>query len=120
MMREYATSEAMHGLGIPTTRALAVVATGDDVARETLLPGAVLVRVAASHIRVGTFQYAAAHGDPALVRRLADYAIARHHPQALAAENPYLAFFEAVVEAQASLVARWSLAGCSSASSTAS
>jgi uncharacterized protein YdiU (UPF0061 family) len=97
----------MHGLGIPTTRALAVVATGDHVARETLLPGAVLVRVAASHIRVGTFQYAAAHGDPALVRRLADHAIARHHPHALAAENPYLAFFEAVVEAQASLVARW-------------
>jgi uncharacterized protein YdiU (UPF0061 family) len=107
MLREYAIGEAMHGLGIPTTRALAVVATGDDVARETLLPGAVLVRVAASHIRVGTFQYAAAHGDPALVRRLADHAIARHHPHALAAENPYLAFFEAVVEAQASLVARW-------------
>jgi uncharacterized protein YdiU (UPF0061 family) len=111
MLREYAIGEAMHGLGIPTTRALAVVATGDHVARETLLPGAVLVRVAASHIRVGTFQYAAAHGDPALVRRLADYAIARHHPQALEAENPYLAFFEAVVEAQASLVARWMLVG---------
>jgi uncharacterized protein YdiU (UPF0061 family) len=107
MLREYAVSEAMHGLGIPTTRALAVVATGDHVARETLLPGAVLVRVAASHVRVGTFQYAATLGDPALVRRLADHAIARHHPRALEAENPYLAFFEAVVESQASLIARW-------------
>jgi uncharacterized protein YdiU (UPF0061 family) len=71
----------------------------------------VLVRVAASHVRVGTFQYAAALGDPALVRRLADHAIARHHPGALEAENPYLAFFEAVVEAQASLIARWMLVG---------
>jgi uncharacterized protein YdiU (UPF0061 family) len=111
MLREYAIGEAMHALGIPTTRALAVVATGEDVVRETLLPGAVLVRVAASHIRVGTFQYAAARGDAALVRRLADYAIARHHPGALDAQNPYLAFFEAVAEAQASLIARWMLVG---------
>ena len=111
MLREYVISEAMHALGIPTTRALAVVATGEEVMRETPLPGAVLVRVAASHIRVGTFQYAAAHGDTALVRRLADHAIARHHPAALQAENPYLAFFEAVVEAQASLIARWMLVG---------
>jgi protein adenylyltransferase len=111
MLREYAIGEAMHALGIPTTRALAVVATGDRVARETLLPGAVLVRVAASHVRVGTFQYAAAHGDPALVRRLADHVIARHHPRALEAEHPYLAFFEAVVDAQASLIARWMLVG---------
>ncbi len=111
MLREYAIGEAMHALGIPTTRALAVVATGDHVARETLLPGAVLIRVAASHVRVGTFQYAAAHGDPALVRRLADHAIARHHPHALEAENPYLAFFGAVVDAQASLIARWMLVG---------
>ncbi len=111
MLREYAISEAMHALGIPTTRALAVMATGDHVARETLLPGAVLVRVAASHVRVGTFQYAAAHGDPALARRLADHAIARHHAHALEAENPYLAFFEAVVDAQASLIARWMLVG---------
>ena len=80
MLREYVISEAMHALGIPTTRALAVVATGEQVARETLLPGAVLSRVAASHIRVGTFQYAAAQRDPALVRRLADYTIARHYP----------------------------------------
>jgi uncharacterized protein YdiU (UPF0061 family) len=111
MLREYVIGEAMHALGIPTTRALAVVATGEDVARETLLPGAVLIRVAASHVRVGTFQYAAAHGDPALVRRLADHAIARHHPHALEAENPYLAFYEAVVDAQASLIARWMLVG---------
>src|SRR3712207_1521785 len=101
----------MHALGIPTTRALAVAATGDQVVRETLLPGAVLARVAASHIRVGTFEYAARRDDPELVRRLADYAIARHHPHAADAENPYLAFFEAVVDAQASLVARWMLVG---------
>ncbi len=111
MLREYAIGEAMHALGIPTSRALAVVATGDQVARETMLPGAVLTRVAASHLRVGTFQYAAAHADPTLVRRLADHAIARHHPQAVEAENPYLAFFEGVVDAQASLVARWMLVG---------
>jgi uncharacterized protein YdiU (UPF0061 family) len=111
MLREYLIGEAMHALGIPTTRALAVVATGDRVARETILPGAVLSRVAASHVRVGTFQYAAVRGDPTLVRRLADYAIARHHPRALEAENPYLAFFEAVVDAQASLIARWMLVG---------
>ncbi|MBA3304654.1 MAG: YdiU family protein [Thermoleophilaceae bacterium] len=111
MLREYVIGEAMHALGIPTTRALAVVATGDHVARDTVLPGAVLTRVAASHLRVGTFQYAAAHGDLTLVRRLADYAIARHHPDAVEAENPYLAFFEGVAEAQASLVARWMLVG---------
>ena len=81
------------------------------MARETLLPGAVLTRVAASHLRVGTFQYAAARGDQALVRRLADHAIARHHPHAAEAENPYLAFFESVVDSQASLIARWMLVG---------
>ena len=111
MLREYLISEAMHALGIPTTRALAVVATGQGVMRETMLPGAVLVRVAASHLRVGTFQYAARLRDPALVRRLADYAIARHYPKAAEAENPYLAFLEGVVEAQASLIARWMLVG---------
>ena len=111
MLREYVIGEAMHALGIPTTRALAVVATGEDVVRETLLPGAVLARVAASHVRVGTFQYAATQGGQALVRRLADHAIARHHPHAAEAEHPYLAFFEAVVDAQASLVARWMLVG---------
>ncbi|GAA3339325.1 YdiU family protein [Amorphoplanes nipponensis] len=107
MLREYVVSRAMHALGIATTRALAVVATGRTVHRETPLPGAVLARVAASHLRVGTFQYARATGDPALLRRLADHAIARHHPQAATAERPYLALFEAVVAAQASLIARW-------------
>jgi serine/tyrosine/threonine adenylyltransferase len=111
MLREHVIGEAMHALGIPTTRALAVVATGEQIARDTMLPGAVLTRVAASHLRVGTFQYAAAHKDPTLVRRLADHAIARHHPHAAEAESPYLAFFEAVVDAQASLVARWMLVG---------
>ena len=111
MLREYVVSEAMHALGIPTTRSLAVVATGRPVRRETLLPGAVLARVASSHLRVGSFQYAGATGDVDLLRRLADHAIARHHPAAAAAERPYLALFEAVVAAQASLVARWMLVG---------
>jgi len=111
MLREYLVAEAVHALGIPTTRALAVVATGGKVARETMEPGAVLVRVAASHLRVGTFQYAAANGGPDLVRRLADHAIARHQPEALEAANPYLAFLEGVIERQADLVARWMLVG---------
>ncbi|MEV0128605.1 protein adenylyltransferase SelO [Dactylosporangium sp. NPDC050688] len=111
MLREYVVSRAMHALGIPTTRSLAVVATGRPVRRETLLPGAVLVRVAGSHLRVGSFQYAALTGDAGLLRRLADHAIARHHPAAAGAQRPYLALFEAVVAAQASLVARWMLAG---------
>ena len=111
MLREYVISEAMHALGIPTTRSLAVVATGRAVRRETLLPGAVLARVASSHLRVGSFQYAAATGDVDLLRRLADHAIARHHRQAADAGNRYLALFEAVVAAQASLVARWVLVG---------
>ena len=111
MLREYVISEAMHALGIPTTRSLAVVATGRPVRRDTLLPGAVLARVASSHLRVGSFQYAAATGDTDLLRRLADHAIARHHPDAARAGQPYLALFEAVVAAQASLVARWMLVG---------
>ncbi len=111
MLREYVIGEAMHALGIPTTRALAVVATGEQIARERMLPGAVLTRVAASHLRVGTFQYAAAQGDPSVLRRLADHAIERHYPDAAGATNPHLAMFEAVVEAQASLVARWMLVG---------
>ncbi|GCD88706.1 YdiU family protein [Nocardioides sp. LS1] len=111
MLREHVVSEAMHALGIPTTRSLAVVATGRPVRRESILPGAVLARVASSHLRVGSFQYAAATGDRDLLRRLADHAIARHHPGAAAAEAPYLALFEAVVAAQASLVARWMLVG---------
>ena len=111
MLREYVISEAMHALGIPTTRSLAVVATGRTIRRETLLPGAVLARVASSHLRVGTFQYARATGDVELLRRLADHAVARHHPHVAEAENPHLALFEAVVAAQASLVARWMLVG---------
>lgn len=111
MLREYVMSEAMHALGVPTTRSLAVVATGRDVQRETVLPGAVLARVASSHLRVGTFQFAASTGDLALVRRLADHAIERHHPAAAAAENPYRALVDAVVTAQADLVARWMLIG---------
>jgi uncharacterized protein YdiU (UPF0061 family) len=111
MVREHVVSEAMHALGIPTTRSLAVVATGRTVQRETPLPGAVLARVASSHLRVGSFQYARATGDLDLLRRLADHAIARHHPSAADAERPHLALFEAVVAAQASLVARWMLVG---------
>lgn len=111
MLREYVVSEAMHALGIPTTRALAVVATGRTIQREVPLPGAVLARVASSHLRVGSFQYAAASGDVDLLRRLADHAIARHHPAAAGAQAPYLALFEAVVAAQASLVAQWMLVG---------
>ena len=111
MLREYLIAEAMHALGIPTTRALAVVATGGKVARETTEPGAVLVRVAASHLRVGTFEYARSQGGPDLVRRLADHAIARHQPEAVGAPNPYLAFFEGVVERQAALIAQWMLVG---------
>jgi uncharacterized protein YdiU (UPF0061 family) len=111
MLREYVVSEAMHALGIPTTRSLAVVATGRTVQRETVLPGAVLARVASSHLRVGTFQYARATDDLDLLRRLADHAIVRHHPSAAAAAAPYRALFEAVVAAQAELVARWMLVG---------
>lgn len=111
MLREYLMGEAMHALGVPTTRALAVLATGEEIQREERLPGAVLARVAASHLRVGTFQYAAALDDPALLRRLADHAIARHHPAAAGAANPYLALLEGVVDAQASLIARWMLIG---------
>jgi serine/tyrosine/threonine adenylyltransferase len=111
MLREYIVSEAMHALGVPTTRSLAVVGTGRPVQRETLLPGAVLTRVASSHLRVGSFQYASATADLDLLRRLANHAIARHHPEAADADNPYLALFEAVARVQASLVARWMLIG---------
>jgi serine/tyrosine/threonine adenylyltransferase len=111
MLREYIVSEAMHALGIPTTRSLAVTATGRAVARETLLPGAVLTRVASSHLRVGTFQYASATGDTDLLRRLTNHAIRRHHPAAASADNPALALLDAVVTAQASLVAQWMLVG---------
>ena len=111
MLRELIVGEAMHALGIPTTRALAVVATGELVARETMLPGAVLARVAASHLRVGTFQYAASTGDSALQRRLLGHAIRRHHPSAADEPNPALALLDRVLEAQAGLVARWMQVG---------
>jgi uncharacterized protein YdiU (UPF0061 family) len=111
MLREYVISEAMHALGVPTTRSLAVVATGRPVQRETMLPGAVLTRVAASHLRVGSFQYASATGDLDLLRRLADHAIARHYPGAAMTDHPYLALFESVAAVQAWLVARWMLIG---------
>jgi uncharacterized protein YdiU (UPF0061 family) len=111
MLREYIVSESMHALSIPTTRSLAVVGTGRPVHRETMLPGAVLARVASSHLRVGSFQYATTTGDIELVRRLADHAISRHHPQAAEAGTPYRALFEAVVSAQASLLAQWMLVG---------
>jgi uncharacterized protein YdiU (UPF0061 family) len=111
VLREYLVSEAMAALGIPTTRTLAAVTTGQTVWRETMLPGAVLTRVAASHIRVGTFQYFAARDDADGVRQLADYAIARHYPNAAAAEQPYRAFLDAVIARQADLIARWLLIG---------
>ncbi len=111
VLREYLVSEAMAALGVPTTRALAAVTTGETVLRETELPGAVLTRVATSHIRVGTFQFFAARGDTAAVRRLADYAIERHDPAAARAAQPYRAFLEGVIERQARLVARWMLIG---------
>jgi len=107
VLREYLIGEAMHALGIPTTRALAAISTGDKVFRETILPGAILTRVAASHIRVGTFQYFASRRDGKKVRKLADYTMGRHYPETIKAKRPYLAFFEAVAHAQAFLVARW-------------
>ena len=111
VLREYIVSEAMAVLGIPTTRSLAAVMTGESVLRETLLPGAVLTRVASSHIRVGTFQYFAARGDTEGVRRLADHVIARHYPQLATADRPYHALLSAVIARQAELVARWLLIG---------
>ena len=111
VLREYIVSEAMAALGVPTTRALAAVETGDPVMRETLLPGAVLTRVASSHIRVGTFQFFAARDDVPSLRKLASYVIARHYPDAAAQENSVAALLEAVVRRQAELVAQWMLVG---------
>src|SRR6266853_2126497 len=111
VLREYIVSEAMAVLGIPTTRSLAAVMTGESVLRETPLPGAVLTRVASSHIRVGTFQYFAARGDTEGVRRLADHVIARHYPQAAHADRPYRALLDDVIARQGDLVARWLLVG---------
>ncbi|MEZ5819917.1 MAG: YdiU family protein [Bradyrhizobium sp.] len=111
VLREYIVSEAMFRLGIPTTRSLAAVISGEGVMRETMLPGAVLTRVASSHIRVGTFQFFAARGDTDGVRRLADHAIGRHYPELAQADRPYHALLDAVIARQADLVARWLLVG---------
>ena len=111
VLREYVVSEAMAALGIPTTRALAAVTTGEGVMREEILPGAVLTRVAASHVRVGTFQFFAARDDGEGLRLLADHVIARHYPSAAEAEQPYRALLEAVVAAQADLIVRWLMVG---------
>src|SRR5438132_5839804 len=107
MLREYLISEAVHALGIPTTRSLAVVTTGEPVFREDTLPGAVLTRVAASHLRVGTFQYFAARGELDKLRQLADYTICRHDPELANHPDRYVELLRAVAERQASLVARW-------------
>jgi serine/tyrosine/threonine adenylyltransferase len=113
MLREYIISEAMHALGIPTTRSLAVVKTGETIIRETVLPGAVMTRVAASHLRVGTFQYAA--GAKAVtdedLQILADYALKRHFPEVEGDENRYLSLLQEVIKRQAALIAKWQLAG---------
>ncbi len=111
MLREYIISEAMHALNIPTTRSLAVVTTGESVIRENILPGAILTRVAASHIRVGTFEYAASKGDAAAIKTLADYVIQRHYHDLIDTENPYLSLLSQVIHRQASLVAKWLLVG---------
>src|SRR5471030_1872861 len=101
----------MAALGVPTTRSLAAVTTGDRVMRETSLPGAVMTRVAASHLRVGTFQYFAAQEDTDGIRTLADYAIARHSPDAAQAKQPYRALLDGVIARQARLIAQWGLLG---------
>ena len=111
MLREYLVSEAMHALGVPTTRSLAVVTTGEQVYRESALPGAVLTRVAASHVRVGTFQYFAARRDQDGVRALMEYVIARHYPDARDADVPALSVLQSVAQRQASLIADWMLVG---------
>ena len=107
VLREYLVSEVMHALGVPTTRALAAVTTGEPVYRETVLPGAVLTRVASSHVRVGTFQYFAVRGDHEAVKQLADYVIDRHYPNLNTSENPYSSLLQAVTNRQAKLVAQW-------------
>ena len=107
VLREYVVSEAMAALGIPTTRALAAVTTGENVVRDTLLPGAVLTRVAASHLRIGTFQFFATRGDQEALRILTAHALERHYPDAVGTDNDALALLERVIDAQARLVAKW-------------
>ncbi|GLB59905.1 protein adenylyltransferase SelO [Cytobacillus sp. NCCP-133] len=111
MLREYIISEAMHALRIPTTRSLAVVATGESIIRESMLHGAILTRVADSHIRVGTFQYAANWRPVEELRILADYTIQRHYPEIEGDENPYLSLLQEVIKRQAALISKWQLAG---------
>jgi len=111
VLREYVLSEAMAALGIPTTRALAATTTGEDIYREQIMPGAVLTRVASSHVRVGTFQFFAARQDTEALHLLADHVIERHYPQARDAENPYLALLEHVITRQATLIAKWMAVG---------
>lgn len=111
VLREYIVSEAMAALGVPTTRSLAAVATGEEIFRETALPGAVLTRVAASHLRVGTFEYFAVRRDVEAIRTLADYAMRRHYPRAAQAQQPYRALLDGVVARQARLIAQWMLLG---------
>lgn len=111
MLREYVISEAMHALGIPTTRSLAVVTTGEPVLREDVLPGAILTRVAASHIRVGTFQYCLAQGDKNALQELADYTINRHYPEIIHDKNPYLSLLKLVMKKQIELVTDWMRVG---------
>ena len=107
VIREYLLSEAMHALGVPTTRALAAVRTGEQVVRESLLPGGVFTRVASSHVRVGSFEYFASKGDVDSLKALADFAIGRHAPELAESERPYLEFYRQVVEKQTALVAHW-------------
>jgi uncharacterized protein YdiU (UPF0061 family) len=111
VLREYLVSEAMHALGIATTRSLAAVLTGESVLREQRLPGAILTRVAASHVRVGTFQYFAARGQDEAIRQLADYCVERHYPAARVSERPYLMLLQAVIARQAQLIAQWMQVG---------
>ncbi|MFH0070823.1 protein adenylyltransferase SelO family protein, partial [Peribacillus sp. NPDC056705] len=111
MLREYIISEAMHGLGIPTTRSLAVVATGQPVIRERDLPGAILTRVAASHVRVGTFQYVRGAGTAEDLQVLVEYTLERHYPQAERTDNPAQVLLREVIHRQASLLAKWQLVG---------
>lgn len=111
MLREAIMGEALTALGIPATRALAVVATGEPVFRERVLPGAVLTRVARSHLRVGTFEFFAAHASPAEVQQIADYAITRHYPELVSCADRFLAFLAAVAERQAALIAQWMAVG---------
>ena len=111
MLREYIISEAMHALNIPTTRSLAVIKTGENVMRETSLPGAILTRVATSHLRVGTFQYVAMRNDQKTLKKLASYTIKRHYPELKDKRNPVLALLKVVMKKQVELVMNWMRVG---------